>query len=41
MTIGDALLNLVDKLLAEREKFVRLELSLQQQLDKNEQSNKD
>lgn len=41
MTIGDALLNLVDKLLAEREKIVRLELSLQQQLDKNEQSSKD
>lgn len=41
MTVGDAILNLVDKLLAEREKVVRLELSQQQQLNEVEQSNKD
>lgn len=41
MTIGDAILNLVDKLLAEREKVVKLELSQQQQLNKDEQSYKD
>ena len=29
MTVGDAILNLVDKLLAERKKVVRLELSQQ------------
>ena len=40
MTVGDAILNLVDKLLAEREKVVRLELS-QQQLNKDKQSDKD
>ena len=41
MTVGDAILNLVDKLLAEREKVVRLELSQQQQLFKDKQSDKD
>ena len=41
MTVGDAILSLVDKLLAEREKFVRLELSQQQQLKQEELSNKD
>lgn len=41
MTVGDAILNLVDKLLAEREKVIRLELSSQQHLNENEQSNKD
>ena len=41
MTIGDAILNLVDKLLAEREKVVKLELSQQHQLDKDGQSDKD
>lgn len=41
MTIGDALLNLVDKLLIEREKVVRLELSQQIQQNKDKQTNKD
>lgn len=41
MTIGDAILNLVDKLLVERGKVVRLELSLQHQLNKDEQLDKD
>ena len=41
MTIGDAILNLVDKLLAEREKVVKLELSQQHQLNKDAQSYKD
>lgn len=41
MTVGDAILNLVEKLLDEREKVVRLEISQQQQLNKVEQSNKD
>lgn len=41
MTVGDAILSLVDKLLAEREKVIRLELLSQQQLNENEQSNKD
>ena len=41
MTIGDAILNLVDKLLAEREKVIRLELSQQNQLNTDEQLNKD
>lgn len=41
MTVGDAVLNLVDKLLAEREKVVKLELSQQHQLNKEEQSDKD
>lgn len=41
MTVGDAILNLVDKLLIEREKVVRLELSQQQQLNQDERLNKD
>lgn len=41
MTIGDAILNLVDKLLDEREKVIRLELSQQNQLNTDKQSNKD
>lgn len=41
MTVGDAILNLVDKLLAEREKVIRLELSMQQQLNEDKQLNKD
>ena len=41
MTVGDAILNLVDKLLAEREKVVKLELAQQHQLNKDEQSDKD
>ena len=41
MTIGDAILDLVDKLLIEREKVVRLELSQQIQQNKEKQSNKD
>ena len=41
MTVGDAILNLVDKLLAEREKVVRLELLHEQQLSKEKQSGKD
>lgn len=41
MTIGDALLCLVDKLLDEREKVVRLELSQQFQQNKDEQTVKD
>lgn len=41
MTVGDAILNLVDKLLAERERVIRLELSQQYQLNKDEQSDKD
>jgi len=41
MTIGDAILNLVDKLLAERKKVVRLELLHEQQLSKEKQSGKD
>lgn len=41
MTVGDAILNLVDKLLAEREKVIRLELLSQQQLNKNKQLDKD
>lgn len=40
MTVGDAILKLVDKLLAEREKNIKLEI-LQQQLNKEMQSNKD
>ena len=40
MTVGDAILNLVEKLLDEREKVVKLEISQQQQLNKVEQSNK-
>ena len=41
MTIGDAILSLVDKLLIEREKVVRLELSREQQLNEDKQSDKD
>ena len=41
MTIGDALLDLVDKLLNEREKVVRLELAQQIQQNKDKQTNKD
>lgn len=41
MTVGDAILNLVEQLLQEREKVVRLEISNVQQLDKEEQLNKD
>ncbi len=41
MTIGDALLCLVDKLLDEREKVVRLELSKQNQQNEDEQTGKD
>ena len=39
MSIGDALLSLVDKLLAEREKVVRLELLQQIQQEQDGQSN--
>ncbi len=39
MSIGDALLSLVDKLLAEREKVIRLELLQQIQQEQDEQSN--
>lgn len=41
MTVGDAILSLVDQLLAEREKVIRLELSNQQQLNEDNQSDKD
>lgn len=41
MSIGDAILYLVDKLLDEREKVVRLELSQQFQQDKEKQAGKD
>ena len=41
MTIGDAILNLVEKLLIEREKVVRLELSQQQLLNQDERLSKD
>ena len=41
MTIGDALLCLVDKLLDEREKVVRLELSKQSQQNTEGQTSKD
>ena len=41
MTVGDAILSLVDKLLVEREKVVRLELSREQQLNEEKQSDKD
>ena len=40
MTIGDAILYLVDKLLDEREKVVRLELSQQFQQNEDEQTGK-
>ena len=41
MTVGDAILSLVDKLFVEREKVVRLELSREQQLNEEKQSDKD
>ena len=41
MTIGDALLCLVDKLLDEREKVVRLELSKQSQQNTEDRTSKD
>ena len=41
MTVGDEILSLVDKLLVEREKVVRLELSREQQLNEEKQSDKD
>ena len=41
MIIGDALLCLVDKLLEERERVVRLELSKQNQQNEDEQTGKD
>lgn len=41
MTVGDAILNLVEQLLNEREKVVRLELLREQQSNKDEQVNKD
>ena len=41
MTVGDAVLSLVDKLLVDREKVVRLELSREQQLNEEKQSDKD
>ena len=41
MTIGDALLYLVDKLLEEREGVVRLELSKQNQQNEDKQTGKD
>lgn len=41
MTVGDAILSLVDKLLVEREKVVRLELSREQQLNEEKQLDKD
>ena len=41
MTVGDAILSLVYKLLVEREKVVRLELSREQQLNEEKQSDKD
>ncbi len=41
MTVGDAILNLVDQLLNEREKVVRLELLREQQSNKDEKLNKD
>lgn len=41
MTVGDAILSLVDKLSLEREKVIRLEFSMEQQLNEERQSNKD
>ena len=41
MSIGDAILILVDKLLSEREKVIRLEFSHQESLNNDEQLNKD
>lgn len=40
MTVGDAIINLVEKLLDEKEKVVRLEL-LQQQLIEKKQTDED
>ena len=41
MSIGDAILCLVDKLLDEREKVIRLELLQQFQQNEDEQTGKD
>ena len=41
MTVGDAILSLVDKLLTEREKVIRLELLQNFQQSQDEQSSKD
>lgn len=41
MSIDDAILCLIDKLLAEREKVIRLELSQQVQHNQEEQLDKD
>lgn len=41
MTVGDAILSLVDKIVSRREKVVRLELSREQQLNEEKQSDKD
>ena len=41
MTIGDALLCLIDKLLEERERVIRLELLKPNQQNKDEQTGKD
>lgn len=41
MTIGDAILCLVDKLLDEREKVVKLEISKQSQQNTEVQTSKD
>lgn len=41
MSIGDAILYLVDKLLDEREKVIRLELSQQSQQNEDEQTSQD
>ncbi len=41
MSIGDAILCLVDKLLDEREKVIRLELLQQFQQNEDEQAGKD
>lgn len=41
MSIGDAIIILVDKLLSERETVIRLELSDQQSLNNNISLNKD
>ena len=41
MSIADVILILVDSLLTEREKVVRLEISQQFQPNEDEQSNKD
>ena len=41
MTVGDAILKLVEQLLEEKEKVVRLEVSQQLQLNKEGQLDKD